>query len=54
MRDWLVVGAICVAIVALVVLCAKWDADSCHERGGHIVPVYKGTLCVSADGRVLE
>jgi len=48
------------AIVALIVVVAlfcgiwAWMDDRCRRKGGHLVGVYKGSICVSADGRVIE
>lgn len=40
-------------IVGALALSAA-DERACEARGGHIVSVYKGSLCVSPDGRIIE
>jgi Ni,Fe-hydrogenase I cytochrome b subunit len=46
------------AILALCILgfyaVQAYAEDRCQRKGGHLVSVYKGWICVSADGRVIE
>lgn len=29
-------------------------ADWCHSRGGHTHSLYKSTVCLTSDGRIIE
>lgn len=46
-----------VAVVAVLIIagveCQKAEADRCAAQGGHKVYMYKSSLCVSADGRII-
>lgn len=53
-RGWL--GAVLVLAISIALFLAVWGwmDDRCQRKGGHTVNVYRGTICVSADGRVIE
>lgn len=50
----LVCGAILVIAMLGVAKCNADQALECERRGGHIKSIYKGRLCLTADGRVIE
>lgn len=43
-----------IAATYYFVQAAKESERECKARGGHQVATYKSTLCVSADGRILD
>lgn len=43
-----------VVLIGLVCWCNNEDSKECAAKGGHIVSVYKSSLCVSRDGRIIE
>lgn len=51
---WMATGMAFLAIVLGAVYCSRAEEKACDALGGHLVHVYKGRLCVSADGRILE
>lgn len=53
-RTWLFIAAILAATVAFYAAVAGWADHRCERAGGHNVSVYKGWICVSDDGRVIE
>jgi hypothetical protein len=63
-RDGAPLAILATLIVAFITLGAGacfWALDrmhgferSCQQAGGHTVDIYKGQLCVSPDGRVIE
>lgn len=58
MKDWLRYTWPSLALLAVILAVTfgfvAWQSHQCEAKGGHEVPVYKGQICVSADGRVIE
>lgn len=58
MNDDVVGLLVSLAILVVGITCAcKCSSDyarECSQRGGHVKSVYKGRLCLTADGRVIE
>lgn len=52
-RDAWPIYAIVAVIVAMLWACVL-DTRRCEAAGGHLHSVYKSTICVSSDGRIIE
>ena len=47
------VGLLMVLLVWFVAQTTR-EHEACAKRGGHMIDLYKASICVSADGRIIE